>query len=289
MGRVSSQSVERVSNRIPYLLLLLLGVCCLSMATCLQPRAMQFSQSGQDSVLKVLMGDGRRLFANHFFTKADIYFHSGYYPSIFDRNDNHHESHMKAHEDHDSDEDERKEDFLGKPRDPIEAFSRHFMVTRHTHLEHGQEREILPWLKLSAELDPQLIDTYTVGAFWLAYHLGKTQEAEDFLREGLRANPKSYELLFSLGRIAYEKEHDTVKARNIWQLALRRWNETEAGKEKPDNLALEEITVNLGRLEENERNYPLAIQYLEQGKKVSPNPAMLEKQIQELKRKVAVK
>ena len=31
------------------------------------------------------MGDSRQLFANHFFTKADVYFHSGYYPSVFDQ------------------------------------------------------------------------------------------------------------------------------------------------------------------------------------------------------------
>ena len=31
------------------------------------------------------MGDSQQLFANHFFTKADVYFHSGYYPSVFDQ------------------------------------------------------------------------------------------------------------------------------------------------------------------------------------------------------------
>ena len=30
------------------------------------------------------MGDSRRLFANQFFVEADVYFHSGYYPTIFD-------------------------------------------------------------------------------------------------------------------------------------------------------------------------------------------------------------
>jgi hypothetical protein len=37
------------------------------------------------SILKVLLGDSRRLFANHFFVQADVSFHSGYYPTIFDR------------------------------------------------------------------------------------------------------------------------------------------------------------------------------------------------------------
>ena len=68
------------------LLLLLLLAGAFSLATTLQPRALKWSKRAQaDSVLKVLLGDGRRLFANHFFVKADKYFHSGYYPSIFDR------------------------------------------------------------------------------------------------------------------------------------------------------------------------------------------------------------
>src|SRR6266851_4609101 len=66
------------------LLLLLLLAFAFSLATLLQPRVTQWSNAGSDSVLNVLFGDGRRLFANHFFTKADVYFHSGYYPSIFD-------------------------------------------------------------------------------------------------------------------------------------------------------------------------------------------------------------
>jgi hypothetical protein len=38
-----------------------------------------------DHLLTVALGDSRRLFANHFFSKADEYFHRGYYPSVFDR------------------------------------------------------------------------------------------------------------------------------------------------------------------------------------------------------------
>ena len=129
-----------MSDRTPYYFLALLGSACFSLATLVQPRAMNWSQHGQDSVLKVLLGDGRRIFANHFFTKADIYFHSGYYPSIFDRRDQPKESHMKGHEHGEEEEDHEKEaDFLGRPGDWVESFGRHFMITRHTHLEHGQE------------------------------------------------------------------------------------------------------------------------------------------------------
>src|ERR1041384_437540 len=143
---------------------------------------------------------------------------------------------------------------MGKPRNWIDAVGRNFKVTKHTHLEHGREREILPWLKLSAEMDPHLIETYTVAAYWLANQLGKVTEAEDFLRQGLRENPDSYEILFALGRIYYNQYHDAARARNVWELALKRWRARESGKEQPNNIDFEQIAVNLGRLEEDQGN-----------------------------------
>src|SRR6266851_5137891 len=221
-------------------------------------------------ILQFLLGDGRRIFANHFFVKADIYFHSGYYPSIFDRNqapmDAHHMTGEETgHEDQEQ-EHEKEMSFLGPPRDWFERFGRHFLVTEHTHLEGGNEREILPWLQLSAELDPQRVETYTVAAYWLRKRLGKVAEAEQFLREGLRANPNSPEILFELGRLYFESYHDTVRARNVWELALRKWTAQESGKKEPDLFLLEEIAVNLSALEEQAGNLPRAIDLLQLAK-----------------------
>ena len=140
------------------------------------------------------------MFANEFFTMADVYFHSGYYPSIFDlREEGTKEIVAESHGHSDSPEDEMKEDFLGKPKDWIDRFGRHFRITEHTHLEHSHEREILPWLQLAADMDPQMIQTYTVGAYFLRQHLNQPQEAEAFLREGLRNNPDNYEILVRVG------------------------------------------------------------------------------------------
>jgi tetratricopeptide (TPR) repeat protein len=250
--------------------------------------------------LNVLFGDGRRLFANHFFVQADVSFHSGYYPSIFDQAQKPSQSPMvsgrheeEGHDDHDheaegngSEEAHEKEMALGEPRDWIEAFGRRFIVTEHKHLKEGQEREILPWLRISASLDPQRAETYTVAAFWLC-DLGKMKEAEQFLREGLRACPNHPELLFELGRLYKENEHDAVRARNVWERALRRWRETETSKEEPNLKLLSKITVNLGRLEEEAGNWDKAIYYLEIDKEASPHPEDLERQIQEIRQKKA--
>ena len=273
----------------PWLILALLITLCFSLATVTLPRAQLWERGGSTaSLMNVLLGDSRRIFASQLFLKADVSFHSGYYPSAFDRTQAPQGSrHMTAAEGSPEEEEhERSMNFLGPPKDWIERFGRRFIITDHTHLAGNNEREILPWLKLSASLDPERIDTYTVSAYWLRKELGKVAEAEQFLREGLRNNPNSYELLFELGKLQQENYHDASRARNLWELALRRWREQQSGKKDPDNLAAEQICVRLAHLEEQAGNLRQAIGYLETAAGVSPNAAALRAQIEELKQKL---
>ena len=272
----------------PYLVLAFVLMVCFTLATGIEPRAATWSnRSKSDNVFSVLFGDGRRLFANQFFTMADVYFHSGYYPSVFDlREEGQKEIVAESHGQTDSPEDEIKEDFLGKPKDWIDRFGRHFRITKHTHLERGNEREILPWLRLAADMDPQKIETYTVGSFFMRQHLNRPREAEAFLREGLRNNPDSYEILFELGRLYDENDHDTGRARDVWQLALYKWSkDPEAVKD--NKLAFEEITVHLARLEREAGNWQRAINWFQAAQKVSPDPNALQQRIDEIKKKMA--
>jgi tetratricopeptide (TPR) repeat protein len=275
----------------PYLSLLLLLVACFSLATILAKRAPKWSKRAQsDNILKVLLGDGRRLFANHFFIQADISYHSGYYPSIFDQAHAPKDTrHLTSKEGEPAAEEHEKQmNFLGPPRDWIERFGRHFIITDHTHLQGHNEREMLPWLKISAELDPEKIETYTVAAYWLR-DMGRVKEAEDFLREGLRNNPDCFEILFELGRLYAENHHDPARARNAWELGLRKWSEQEAAGKKPDLFQLDQLAVSLARLEEKESNLARAIDLLGLAKKASPHPEVLQQQIDELKQKLAAR
>ena len=63
--------------------------------------------------------------------------------------------------------------FVSKPRDWIDGFSRHFRPSRHTHLRGETVAEMLPWLKLSAELDPHRIQPRP-SAYWFREGLGKS-------------------------------------------------------------------------------------------------------------------
>lgn len=270
------------------LVLTLLLVICFSLTTMLQPRAATWSRSAQSgSVLKVLLGDGRRLFARHFYEQADVSFHSGYYPSVFDVREKPKSSPMAGGNAEHNEAEHERQMAMGQSNDWIEAFGRHFRVTEHTHLEHGQEREILPWLRLSAELDPQRVETYTVASFWLCKRLGKVKEAEEFLREGLRNNPNSYEILYELGRLYSEEKHEADRARNIWELALARWTSQEADHKSPDLFQLEQIAVHLAVLEDQAGNYQRAIALFELGKKGSPHPGDLQQHIDDVRRKMS--
>jgi tetratricopeptide (TPR) repeat protein len=286
----------------PALLFTFLISLAFALSTALERQATQWlAGRGSDNLLQVLLGDGRQILANHLFVQADVYFHSGYYPSIFDAqhaptNSQHLAQAAAEHGAPDHDEHSAQEaaeqaheeamNFLSQPRDCIERFGRKFAIASHTHLGQGKEREILPWLRLSADLDPHRIETYTVAAYWLRRQLGKVQEAEQFLREGLRANPNSYEILLELGQLQEDNYHDLTRARNIWDLAFQRWNEREGGKEEPDRLGLAEITVRLARLEESRGNFAQAILWFERAKQASPDPAGMQSQIDRLRSKI---
>jgi len=315
--------------RVHSLSVLLMAVMAFALSTALEPSFQNWEghRAGSDDLLQRALGDGRKLFAKHFYTKADVYFHNGYYPTIYDNAADFKKT-CQPGEMQGGAEDER-EDFLGKPTDWIDAFGRHFFPARHTHLgdsgcghsccqrrksdaagatgahahehehEHdadcqhdhsgdeeaapGTEREILPWLRLSAQLDPQRVETYVVASYWLRSKLGKVDEAEQFLREGLQANPGDYEILFELGRIYYEHRQNADRARHVWELALQRWREREAGKPEPALFAYSSILNYLAKLEREQNNYPKAIQYYTALKEVSPNQASIEAWIVYLK------
>src|ERR1019366_6932595 len=256
------------SPRTFFLLLLALLVSCIGLAAHLQPQFQGWRGSrASGDIFNVVLGDSRRLFANQFYVKADAYYHSGYYPSMFDDND---------------------------------AFGRNFFPDRHTHLDGGgpadnlggsdEVREILPWLKLSADLDPDNVQTYTVTAFWLRERMNNVKEADAMLHEGLRNCPDSYDILFELGRLYSESYHDQERARNVWELGVRKWRKIyptlDPEAQKENRLIMEQLTTHLAKLEEDTGNLPQAIDWFQAAQKVSLTPDAIQQQVNRLKFKL---
>lgn len=122
------------------------------------------------------LGDSRQMFANSFFVKADAYFHSGYYPTIYDNNAPFKTPHIG--EDSSTMQSKNSGDestIFSDPHNWVERFELNFFPSYHTHLDEGgvdgngasEVKEIMPWLKISAELDQHRIETYLVTAYWL--------------------------------------------------------------------------------------------------------------------------
>jgi tetratricopeptide (TPR) repeat protein len=176
---------------------------------------------------------------------------------------------------------------MGKPKDWIEKLGRNFFPTTHTHLEGTDAREILPWLKLSAEMDPHLIGTYVTASYWLRTRLNKPDEAEDFLRQGLRANPDSHEILLELGRVYFYDKKNPGVARNIWDTALQKWHEQDQAKQNPNPHVREEILGELVRADQQSGDYKRLLADLEELEKISPSKESIEKYIQDVKFKMA--
>ncbi len=268
------------------LTLVFLLVCCVTLATMLDPQ-FQRRHASEDSsagVLVALMGDSRRLFAHEFFARADAYFHRGFYPTMWDAKNPGAESDFKEEskpqpagaEDHDV-------SFLGKPKDWVDRFGRHFYPTTHTHLTGGNEREMLPWLKLSADLDPHEIDTFLTASYWLRTTLHKPDEAEMFLRQGLRANPDSYDILLELGRVYFYNRNNTRVGRNIFLLAREQWRQQDAAGHKPEPHAYEEILGEIVRTDRAQGDLKQQLADMENLLKVAQGKQMLQHQIDELK------
>ena len=299
-----------ITGRTYGLLLAAFFVLCFGLAADLQPQfqAIENARKQSDNFFILLLGDSSRIFANNFFTKADAYYHSGYYPTIFDNNEAFRTAHMAEDTGAVASHNEGEEtSFMGPPRDWLDAFGRHFIPNRHTHLDEGgptddlskssQVAEILPWLELSSKLDPEDIRTYLVMAYWLRNSLNKVSEAERVLREGLRNNPGNPQLLYELGRIDNENYNNPAQARTIWEAALRTWEGEEPNIPLADRLKLsnenfdnrfiyEQLETHLAQLEEKAANNAAAIADLQQAELASPKPEDIQSQIDELRQKM---
>lgn len=156
------------SPRSLSLSLIALVVLAFGLAAWLQPQFQQlpFNSQSPGDFWGNLLDDSRYLFANSAYVTADEYYHSGFYPTIFDNSQAFTTPHMAEDTGAVASRNSGDETgFMGPPRDWIDAFGRHFIPNRHTHLDEGgptgdlstssKVSEILPWLKLSAELDPE--------------------------------------------------------------------------------------------------------------------------------------
>ncbi len=288
------------SSRTLFLGLLALLVFSFGLAAHLQPQYVVMPLSRADGdIFKITLGESRELFANEFYVKADAYYHSGFYPTIFDNNEAFKTAHVGEDTGAVSSKNHGEEaDFMGPPRDWIDAFGRHFLPDRHTHLDAGgadddlsgsdEVGEILPWLKLSTDLDPQNVQNYSVTAYWLQ-RMNQTNSAFRVLMDGLHHNPGSPDILFELGRLYAGSYQQTNRAINVWKAAAHNWHPMSGTNDAAvaNNFIYEKITTQLGQTERAEGHLQTAIEWFEKAKAVSHTPDAVQGMIDETKKEMS--
>ena len=80
--------------------------------------------------------------------------------------------------------------------------------------------------------------------------------------------------------------HDRDRARNVWELGVKKFLARSQDEMKADKMILDELAVNLARLEDEAGNYGQAINWFHLAQKVSPDPSALQKQIDEIQQKL---
>jgi tetratricopeptide (TPR) repeat protein len=140
------------------------------------------SAGGGTSIIARLLGSGRVAVSGHFYEVADLYFHRGvgHQHARKARNDLFFRINAVLH-----------------PATPI-------------HLAGHDVRDIMPWLRLATQIEPQNVEAYLVTAFWLG-RMGERRAARGVLAEARRNNPFAEEIALEEGRL-FLKEQDYGRA-----------------------------------------------------------------------------
>lgn len=156
--------------------------------------------------------------------------------------------------------------------------------------------ELLPWYRLATLADPKNVRAYMIGAWWLkTLHDPKAlREAEKFLEEGVRNNPRAFQLHLMRGYIlrelgdkraalkAFEEAYECMKAQRPPDGEVgpnwTRYNEEDAiaactfsvlqvrELEEDDRKGLEQALERLAKVRNEIRNMP-ALERLERSLK----------------------
>jgi len=203
---------------------------------------------GVDLISK-MFGETRKVLSMQAYIAGDEYFHGGVSMYFIEESERvkcaHIEHTTHEHDDHacecehhheheckDHQEQLHKEDkIVGISKFNILPYVGEIVhVGKHVHLMGEEEKEMLPWFRYAVRLDPQNIEAYKVGGYWIGRHMSKADEGIKFLKEGILHNPGSWELHTQLANIYFWEKEDYDKALLNYEKALTRLNDTNSDK-----------------------------------------------------------
>ena len=164
--------------------------------------------------LSRFLGSAKEAVGDTLFLKADVYFHGGV------RHEDHHDETAEALE---------KEGVIHEdaapaeaaPKDWIEKMNRRIQVHEIVHLSKENRKEMLPFFAMAAALDPRNVEAVLTAAYWLDSEFGKSADALEVLKKGLRDNPGSWEIENALGRFYFRTREWAPAEQHLRQAAER--------------------------------------------------------------------
>ena len=203
-------------------------------------RNLQARQARNESAIAQMLGGMRTSMSDILFLKTERYLHFGVAYKAHLENDLQHiaenendgEQH-EAHEDHDEHETHeqesehghdhghgegagtptliksKQEDFRGFIGD-LERKIKPYQEAEKDHTLAGGN-ELLPWYRVMTLVDPQNERAYITASFWLKRE--NLDAGLQFLEEGMRVNPNSFQLRFSYGNMLLHKGREMLEVK----------------------------------------------------------------------------
>jgi len=189
----------------------------------------------KDMLYKIL-GETRKLLSNDAYLKGDEYLHGGIVTR--DKSECEGMTHIADHKEG-SHEHSHHHEHPHKESEKTSAISKlnilfrlgeMMHITEHIHLHGEEEKELLPWFYYAVRLNPENINAYVIGGYWIGQRLNRTEEAIKFLEEGIRHNPNSWQVYAGLGEIYFIAKKDYRQALTSFQKAYGLINDENADK-----------------------------------------------------------
>lgn len=157
--------------------------------------------------------------------KSEEYLHGGIpHPAYHDaflqlhENEDHHNHHLDCGCSHEN------KDFYGM-RPEINKAPEHvsiwnilpyiaekMKIDAHIHLSSYEAHEIIPWYVYAVRLNPKDTGAFATGGYWIGRVLEQPDKGLVFLKEGLRANPQSWEIANEIAMIYLAEKNDYQNA-----------------------------------------------------------------------------
>jgi tetratricopeptide (TPR) repeat protein len=149
--------------------------------------------SGGDSASARLLGSLRGQLSMEMISQADRYFHRGAGAEMS----------------------ERRRFLLGRWADALQP-------SGHLHTEEGSLSQMMPWLRVATELQPEDVEGYLLAAYWMERVAPGIEGAGRVLSEALRRHPSDYRVAMAFSKLHFRYRRMTA-GRSWLNTAIRRW------------------------------------------------------------------